>query len=63
MAAAPIEVARFPEWKGGDGVMEFGPIPQDRIKDLNAIVRASGCAKVTGKRSSCSTDHSDVSTC
>ncbi|WP_428630696.1 hypothetical protein [Sphingopyxis sp.] len=63
MAAARIEVARFPEWKDGDGVMEFGPISKDRIEDLNAIVRASGCAAVTGKRPSCSTDHSDIRVC
>jgi hypothetical protein len=63
MAAARIEVARFPEWKNGRGAMEFGPIPENRISDLNTLVRASGCATLMVKRPSCTTDHSDVSAC
>ncbi|HEV2597215.1 hypothetical protein [Sphingopyxis sp.] len=63
MTAARIDVARFPEWKDGEGVMEFGPISNESIDDSNAIVRASRCATVTGKRPSCSTDHSDVGAC
>ena len=63
MTAARIDVARFPEWKDGEGIMEFGPIPDERIEDSNAIVRASGFATVKGKRPSCSTDYSDVSAC
>ncbi len=58
-----MDIARFPERKGGHSVMEFGPIPEGRVDHLSAIVRASGCATITGKRRSCSSDYSDVSAC
>jgi hypothetical protein len=63
MAAARLAIARFPEWEGSYGVMEFGPVRKDGAEDWNAIVRASGCATLTGKRPSCSTDLSDLGAC
>jgi hypothetical protein len=63
MTDARVDVARFPQWNGGYGVIEFGPVPRGRTEDLFAIVRNSGCAEVKEKRASCSSDYSDVHAC
>jgi hypothetical protein len=58
-----IAVARFPEWNDGSGIMDFGPVATGAIGDLRTIIRASGCATLRGKQSSCSGDYSDVAVC
>jgi hypothetical protein len=58
-----VAIARMPEWNGGSGIVEFGPVATDAIGNVTTIIRASGCATLRGKQSSCSSDYSDVDVC
>ena len=63
LADHDVGIARFPKWNGRGGVMEFGPVPEHDVEDLIETVRISGCATVRQRRTSCSSDYSDVRVC
>ena len=63
LADDDVGIARFPEWNGGVGRMEFGPVPEHDVEKLIETVRMSGCASVQQQRPSCSSDYSDLHVC
>jgi hypothetical protein len=58
-----VGIARFPIWKDDRGVIEFGPMPSEKVGMALTTVRDSKCAIIKGTRPSCTSDNSDVRVC